>query len=152
MRLSARFDLHGGARLFYGDVVCLGRPACAERYATGSWRQRTEIARDGRLIWCERVVLHADGVLSMSPAGLAGHTVVGTAVWAGPALPPALHAAVLALTVDGEAAAAQLPDVWLARYLGDSAESAQRWLRAVRELTHPHTHDGEAQSPRIWAT
>ena len=144
--------LDGEATLFYGDVVCLGRPACGEAYSAGHWRQRTEIERDGRLLWCERVVLHAGGAMAASPAGLAGRCVVGTVVYAGAPLPASLHATVLALTVDGTASAAQLPEVWLARFLGDSTEAAQRWLRSVRAILHPHTHEGDARDPRIWVT
>lgn len=150
--LRAHFSLTDDATLFYGDVVCLGRPASGEAFASGHWRQCTEIERDGRLIWCEHVVMDAASALVAAPAGLCGHRVVGTVVYAGPHVPSALHAAVLALNVDGSAAAAQLPDVWLARFVGDTTEAAQRWLRAVRALLHPHTHGGEARDPRIWVT
>jgi len=152
VELRARFALTGDATLFYGDVVCLGRPACGEDFASGHWRQCTEIERDGRLIWCEHVVMPAAGALATAPAGLGGRRVVGTVVYAGPAVPTPLHAAVLALNVDGMAAAAQLPDVWLARFVGDSSEAAQHWLRTVRSLLHPHTHGCEARDPRIWVT
>ena len=152
VELRARFALTGDATLLYGDVVCLGRPASGDGFATGWWRQCTEIERDGRLIWCERVVMPAASALVTAPAGLHGHRVVGTVVYAGPPVPAPLHAAVLALNVDGKSAAAQLPDVWLGRFVGDSSEAAQRWLRAVRALLHPHTHDGEARDPRIWVT
>lgn len=150
--IEARFELAGDATLFCADVVCLGRPECAERFDEGCWSQRTDVVRDGRLIWCERVHFEAQSVLADSPAGLAGCPVVGTILYAGAPLPTALHATVRGLTVDGYASATQLPDVWLARYLGSSTESAQRWLRAVRALVHPHTHGYAAREPRIWST
>ena len=150
--LSARFCLAPEATLFYADVVCLGRPAAGERFTEGHWRQCTEIERDGRLLWCERTLLPGGSALMTAPAGLAGHPVLGTVVYAGPPLPAALHAAVRALNVDGVACASQLPEVWVGRFLGDRAEEAQRWIRNVRSLVHEHTHGRQAREPRIWAT
>ncbi|MGL6046554.1 MAG: urease accessory protein UreD, partial [Vogesella sp.] len=90
--------------------------------------------------------------LLQSPVGLGGHSVVATLLWAGPALPPDLHDAVLALPLAGQAAASQLDDIWLARFVGDGAEAALAWLRAARDLIHPFTHGRPAHAPRIWAT
>ncbi len=152
VRLESRIRLAGDACLLYGDVVCLGRPACGERFDRGQWRQLAEIERDGRLIWCEHAVLPGASPLLASPVGLAGHSVVATLVWAGPALPDELHQAALEVATTGRAAATQLPEVWLARFIGDSAEAAHHWLRQLRALLHPFTHGRQAQSPRIWAT
>lgn len=150
--VRSRFALEADATLLYGDVVCLGRPASGERYRDGRWCQRTEMERGGRLVWCEQTVFDADDALAHSAAGLAGHTVVGTLVYAGPAVPAALHERARTLTVDGLGGVAQLPDVWLARYVGDSAEAAHQWMRALRRLLFAHTHGYEACDPRIWST
>lgn len=150
--MDARFVLQGDATLLYGDVVCFGRPAADERFTEGFWRQRTEMERDGRLLWCERALVHADGAGLHAPAGLAGHCVAGTLVYAGPPLPEALHERARALTVEGRSGVAQLPDVWLARFVGDSAQAAQQWLRALRTLISPHTHGRVVADPRIWST
>ncbi|WP_051229428.1 urease accessory protein UreD [Paludibacterium yongneupense] len=152
VRLEMRARLHGDAGLLFGDVVCLGRPACAETFMRGAWRQLSEIERDDRLIWCEHTVLTAGTPLLTSPVGLAGRSTVGLLLWAGPPLPPEMHRSVLALETGGQAAASQLPDVWVARFAGDSAEEAQRWLRCARALIHPFTHGRPAHDPRIWAT
>ncbi|EEG08640.1 urease accessory protein UreD [Pseudogulbenkiania ferrooxidans] len=152
VRLDSRIKLHGDASLLLGDVVCLGRPACGEHFDRGQWQQLAEIERNGRLIWCEHAVLPGASPLLASPVGLAGHSVVATLVWAGPALPDELHQAALEVDTPGRAAATQLPEVWLARFIGDSAEDAHHWLRHLRALLHPFTHGRPAQSPRIWAT
>lgn len=150
VRLASRIALHGDAGLLFGDVVCLGRPACGERFARGAWRQRADIERDGRLIWCEHTALAGGDPLLASPVGLGAASTVAMLLWAGPALPAPLHQAVLALP--GRAAASQLPDVWIARCIADSAEAAQHWLRGARALIHPFTHGRPARTPRIWAT
>ncbi|UDM17298.1 urease accessory protein UreD [Vogesella sp. XCS3] len=152
VRFASCAQLAGDARLLWGDVVCLGRPAANLLYHCGCWRQQADIYRDGRLIYSERTVLPADSHLLHSPVGLAGHSVVATLLWAGPALPAELHDAVLALPLAGQAAASQLDDVWLARFVGDGAEAALAWLRAARHLIHPFTHGRPAHAPRIWAT
>jgi urease accessory protein len=150
--LSTRICLQQDASLLLGDVVCLGRPACEETFARGYWKQQTEIERDGRLIWCEQTRLPGGSPQLEQQTGLAGHSVVATLLWAGAPLPDALHQAALALETPGLAAASQLPGIWLARFIGDSAEAAHHWLRTLRALLHPFTHGCEAQAPRIWAT
>jgi len=51
------FDLADDATLIAWDVTCLGRHAMGERFATGRWRQRIDIVRNGAPIWSERVNL-----------------------------------------------------------------------------------------------
>ena len=150
--IDSRFLLTSDATLFYADVLCFGRPASAQPFDAGRLRQRTEVVRDGRLIWCEHLGLDAASGILDTPAGLAGHTVTATVAWAGPAVPAPLHDAVRALTVRGSAACAQLPDIWLGRFLGDSAEDAHHWVRELRAMLHEHTHGRAARTPRIWFT
>ena len=52
--LNTRIELHGDARLFYWDIVALGRPAAGERFDAGHFQARLDIRRDDRLIWHER--------------------------------------------------------------------------------------------------
>src|SRR5438105_4611120 len=42
---TLRFTLTSGARVIAWELVCLGRHAARERFATGRWRQRFEIVR-----------------------------------------------------------------------------------------------------------
>lgn len=152
VRLRAEVELSADAGLLWGDVVCLGRPAARRPFARGLWRQQVDIRRDGRLLFHERTVLDAASPLLASPVGLAGHSVVAMLLWAGPALPAPVHDAILGLPADGHAAASQFDGVWLARFVGDSAEAAHHWLRDARAALHPFTHGRAAQLPRIWST
>jgi urease accessory protein len=151
--LSAQLELAGDARLLWGDVVCLGRPAAGERFACGHWAQRSELWRDGQLIWHEQLWLDGDDPLLDAAAGLAGHGVAATLLWAGPELDePAMTLARACCAEHGHAACTQLPGVWLARWLGDSAEAALAWQRALWTALRPHWLQRPAHAPRIWRT
>ncbi|HHK4232807.1 urease accessory protein UreD, partial [Pseudomonas aeruginosa] len=52
--LETRIQLRGDARLFYWDMVALGRPASGERFASGHFVAALDIRRDDRLLWHER--------------------------------------------------------------------------------------------------
>ena len=151
--LHSQIQLHGSARLLWGDVVCLGRPAAGERFSHGHWAQGSELWRDGVLLWQEHTWLGGDDPLLNAAAGLNGHTVMSTLLWAGPALDA--DALVLARACCAEhrhAACTQLPGVWLARWLGDSAEAALAWQRALWQRLRPYWLDRPAHAPRIWRT
>ena len=86
-------------------------------------------------------------------AGLAGHGVAATLLWAGPELDePAMTLARACCAEHGPAACTQLPGVWLARWLGDSAEAALAWQRALWTALRPHWLQRPAHAPRIWRT
>ncbi len=147
-----RFDLAANAGLLALDVACLGRSAAGEKFTEGCWRQKTEIRRDGRLIWHEQVVLQGRSGLLDSPIGLAGFPVTGSLIWAGPALPQAVTDACRELQIEGRLAITQLSDIWVARYLGPGTEAALSALRTVWTLIRPVAIGREAVAPRIWAT
>jgi len=153
--LHNRIDLAGDARLLFADITCFGRPGAGEVFsdvAGGRWRQQGEIRRDGRLLWSEESALAAGDALFASPVGLHGNSVLATLLWAGEAVPDALHEACRLQPVDGRAGVTQLPSVWQARCLCHSVETAQRWLRALWALLRPALLGREAVPPRIWAT
>jgi urease accessory protein len=150
-----RFDLAADARLLFADVTCFGRPGSGESFADvagGNWRQHMEIRRDGRLIWLEESCLPAGDALFTSAVGMRGKTVLATLVWAGPPLPADVHEACLAVEPAGFCGMTQLPQIWNARCLCDSAEAAQRWLRALWCVLRPAALGRAAVAPRIWAT
>ena len=76
--LSTRIDLEGDARLFYWDVVALGRPASGERFDLGHFQAQLDIRRDGQLLWHERQRIVGDDGLLDSPIGLDGQPVFAT--------------------------------------------------------------------------
>ena len=68
-------------------------------------------------------------------------------------LPPPLVAACRgANPEEGEGAVTLLPGVLLARYLGDSSQSARRYFTALWKILRPALCAREAVEPRIWRT
>lgn len=153
VNLCSRFRLSGDARLLAADVVCLGRPASGEVFAGGGWKQHTCIERDGRLLYVEPLSLAGGGALLASRVGLGGKSVMATLLWAGPPVPPELHRACREVGGPGLlAAVSQLPEVWVARCLADSAEAAHAYCRTLWRMLRPALVGHAAHPPRIWNT
>jgi urease accessory protein len=149
--LTTRIDLQGDARLFYWDVVALGRPASGERFDLGHFQSHLDIRRDGQLIWHERQrIVGADGLLE-SPIGLDGQPVFATLLVTGEIDSELLeHCRSLPHAVRGDLT--QLPGLLVARCLASEALLARGWLIALWRLLRPAVLGREAVSPRIWST
>jgi urease accessory protein len=146
--LRTRIELSAAARYVGWEVLCLGRTGSGERFERGEVRLDTELARDGRLLWMERGRIAGGGALMRSPAGLAGHVVVGTLV--------ASTREELSKELLSECRTiiptTLLPGVLLARYLGDSSEEAMEAFAKVWEILRPSVAGRAPVRPRIWST
>ena len=149
--LSTRIELQGDARLFYWDIVALGRPASDERFDLGHFQSRLEIRRDGQLLWHERQrIVGGDGLLD-SPIGLDGQPVFATLLVTGEIAPELLETCrSLPHAVRGDLT--QLPGLLVARCLAGEALQARAWLIALWRLLRPALLGREALPPRIWST
>ena len=151
--LHVEIELEGDARYIGWDIVCLGRSGSGERYTRGECRLSTRIRRDGKPLWLERGRLEAGGTLLTSPAGLGGRSVSGAfAATIDTSARDLLAACRAVLPTAGEAAVTLLPGLLIARYLGDSSESARGYLEAVWRRVRPAVAQREAVTPRIWRT
>jgi len=149
--LSTRIELHGDARLFYWDVVAVGRPASAERFDRGHFQSRLDIRRDGQLLWHERQrIKGGDGLLD-SPMGLDGKPVFATLLVTGE-IDAALLERCRALVTPVRGDLSQLPGLLVARCLADEALHARDWLIALWKLLRPVLLGRPALAPRIWST
>ncbi len=151
--LTTRIDLQGNARLFYWDVVALGRPASGERFDQGHFQAHLDIRRDGKLLWHERQrIVGNDGLLD-SPVGLRGKPVFATLIVTG-AIDCELMERCRELAerspVWGDLS--QLPGLIIARCLADEALHARAWLVELWKLLRPALLGREAVLPRIWST
>ncbi|HEV7817433.1 MAG TPA: urease accessory protein UreD [Janthinobacterium sp.] len=148
--------LAADARYIGCEILCLGRRASGESFSAGKITQRTQIRRDGKIIWWEQGALAGGGAMLASPLGMHGQSVCATLVAAGQAVPAALMDAMRAALADFGAGAAcgatQLKGVLVARYLGHDSEAARRAMLAVWMLLRPHLLGREARIPRIWNT
>jgi urease accessory protein len=149
--LSTRIELQGDARLFYWDIVALGRPASDERFDLGHFQSRLEIRRDGQLLWHERQrIVGGDGLLD-SPIGLDGQPVFATLLVTGEIDPELLETCrSLPHAVRGDLT--QLPGLLVARCLAGEALQARAWLIDLWRLLRPALLGREAVPPRIWST
>ncbi|RBC02159.1 urease accessory protein UreD [Pseudomonas sp. MWU12-2115] len=149
--LSTSIELEGDARLFYWDVVALGRPASGERFDLGHFQAHLDIRRDGRLLWHERQRITGNDGLLDSPIGLDGHPVFATLLVTGEIDAELLERCrSLGHAVRGDLT--QLPGLLVARCLASEALLARAWLIDLWRLLRPALLGREAQPPRIWNT
>ena len=149
--LSTSIDLQGDARLFYWDVIALGRPASDERFERGHFQSQLNIRRDGQLLWHERQrIVGNDGLLD-SPIGLDGQPVFATLLVTGE-IDSELLERCRALDHPVRGDLTQLPGLLVARCLASEALLARGWLIALWRLLRPALLGREALAPRIWNT
>lgn len=152
--LRTLVELREDARFIGWEILCLGRPASAERFLHGKCRQRFEIWRDAQPLWIDRARLAGGGELLQAPWGLAGHPVTATLVCVGAdhGLVEAVREATAPLAGDARLGVTQLDEVLICRYLGPHAEHARRCLTRAWEVIRPALLGREACVPRIWHT
>jgi urease accessory protein len=145
-------NLASDARLIAWDIACLGRTGSGERFENGHVRFETRIVRDGRLAWRERGRIEPGSLVASSNAGLAGHPVFGTMVVAGAIDDACLAACREEVPRRGEGAVTRMPGLLVARYRGDSSESARSYFTALWMSVREPVLGRAAVPPRIWST
>ena len=151
--IRLRVDLTGDARFIGWDVTTLGRIESGESFSTGCLRQVSELFHDGALIWCERAAVDGGSRALQSGAILNGAPVFGTLVATGVTVHDAMLAACRAVAcASGDGAVTRLPDVFVARYRGDSAHAARAYFATLWKLLRPMFAGRNAVPPRIWNT
>jgi len=150
--LSTRVDLHGDARFIGWEINCLGRPVVDERFNHGSALLAYSLLRDGLPLLHERQVIDSEQALTAA-AGLRNQPVVGTfyATLADNSLleklrntiPPRDQQSIGLTLVDG---------LLIARYLGDSTETARRLFIDIWKILRPVVVNRPPSEPRIWNT
>lgn len=149
--LSTCIELEGDARLFYWDVVALGRPASGERFDLGHFQAQLQIRRDGQLLWHERQRIVGDDGLLDSPIGLDGQPVFATLLVTGE-IDGDLLERCRSLNHNVRGDLSQLPGLLVARCLASEALLARGWLIELWKLLRPALLGREAVPPRIWNT
>ena len=149
--ITTRIELEGDGRLFYWDIVALGRLASGERFEHGHFQSRLDLRRDGQLLWHERQrIVGGDGLLD-SPIGLDGNPVFATLLVTGEISAQLLETCrSLPNPVRGDLT--QLPGLLVARCLAGEALQARAWLIDLWRLLRPALLGREALAPRIWST
>lgn len=147
-RARTRVELRDGARFIGWEILCLGRPAAGEGFASGSVEQDFELWHDDAPLLLDRLRLTPGDALD-APWGLDGSRALGSLL-AWPATRDDLDAARAA---GDDALACTLVDgVLLARSLAPQGEAVRRRLEAVWRALRPRLLGREPHAPRIWST
>lgn len=148
VELEHEVELALGAVYLGSEILCFGRRAAGETFASGRITQRTRIRQGGRMLWWEQGTLTPQGLAS--PLGLNGRSVCATFLAVGKAVPAALQASLRA--ADPQLGVSQVKSVFVARHLGDDAEAARAAMLRVWQALRPHLLGRPACVPRIWNT
>jgi len=153
-KLHTAIDLAAHGYYLGWDILCLGRTASGEKFDAGEIHQSTDISVAGTPVWSERCRLRGGSPLLESPVGLAGAPVSAVMIAAGKSIPAELLAQCRAVKLDtcARSGISAMPDIFVARYVGDSSEQAKRYLVALWHVLRPFFAGRTAVSPRIWNT
>ena len=157
VQLNQTINLEKNARYIGSDILCFGRTASGEIFDEGVIRQRVSIRLDGKLIWLEQGSIDGSSTAMSSPLGLNGNTVCTTLVAVGKPIPSSLinHLRDQLSTITrghGICNISQLKSVFVARYLGNSSETAKQCTTWIWQQLRPHFIGRDAVVPRIWNT
>jgi urease accessory protein len=147
-------DLSEGARYCGWDIVSFGRRASGERWRRGKLHMHAHIRCADRVLWSELANVDAQSGFAGSPVGLAGFTVCGTLVMAGPEISAASLAGCRGVkppAADSRVGVTHVPRVLIARYLGDSSEDAFQWFADLWMVLREEASGKAAHRPRVWA-
>jgi urease accessory protein len=146
--------LEGDAAYTGWEILCFGRAASGQRFASGELRQQTEIFIDAERLWAERARVIGDDPLMKSPVGLCGRSVCATLLAAGREVSNEVLSACRAVA-GGEGAlcgVTRMRRLLVARWLGDSSEDAKKYFSALWAALRPTMNGNDAVPPRIWST
>ncbi|WP_227815019.1 urease accessory protein UreD [Nitrogeniibacter aestuarii] len=152
-RLVTEIDLAPDACLFAMEMTAFGRHGEDHQFHDGRFAQSMRIRRDGRTLWREQGRVDGGHRLMHAASGLDGQRVTGTFIAAGPGLNDALVERCREISIThGDGGITLLPDLFIARYLGDRCEAGRDWFAALWGVLRPALTGQEARIPRIWKT
>jgi urease accessory protein len=154
-RMSTTVELDEGARYVGVETLCLGRRASGETFSRGALQLATDIRIAGVPLWRERGRIEGGSALLDSPIGLAGFSVCSTVIAAGADVDADTLAACRQATPSESGAqfgVTAMPQLFVGRYLGHSAESARHWFIELWRALRPAFIGREMVVPRIWST
>lgn len=151
--LKTDVSLAENAKLATWEIISLGRRASGERWQQGGLKQQLTVSRQQRLIWSESAVLDANSKVLQAKAGLKGHGVFGSFIVAAGAVPSEILEQCRAVkTASGICGVSALPELFVARYIGDCPQQARQYFEQLWCCLRPWYASAEVVRPRIWAT
>jgi urease accessory protein len=158
VKFSAEINLDKEAKYAGWEILCFGRQAQGEIWQSGSMHQNLAIRRNKALIWRECGALKPQHKLIKSMMGLAGNAVSASFVVAAGVVPQQILAACravevnLALDMHARYGVTALPEIFSARYVGQSAQSARQYFEQLWQILRPWYAARKVVRPRIWNT
>lgn len=149
-----RVEVSGDGRFLGWEILCLGRPAANEPFATGVCQQTLELYRDDVPLYLERSRYTGGSTLLNAPWGLQGFPVVASLVCLTDqreSLDDA-RSAISGLHEDSLIAVTQRDGVLVCRYLGPSTEHARKLFTQIWAVLRPAVIGKTVVVPRIWQT
>jgi urease accessory protein len=154
-RMRTNVELEAGARYIGIETLCLGRRASGETFSRGQLQLATDIRLDGKPLWRERGRIEGGSRLLDSHIGLAGFTVCSTIIAAGADVDAETLAACRQATpieAGAQFGVTAMPQIFVGRYLGHSAEAARAWFVELWRSLRPTFIGRDMVVPRIWNT
>jgi urease accessory protein len=150
-RSDMTFKLDAQSRLIAWEIPCLGLPARAEPFDSGTLQLGMEVWVDGEPRFVDRLRIDGAAPARSASWGLASYEAIGTLL-AYPAN-ASIVAGIRELEVAGvEIAVTLVDEVLVCRCLSAQAETVKRAFVAVWRSIRPKMLGREAVLPRIWAT
>jgi urease accessory protein len=146
--------LSANSKYFGWEVLSFGRRASGESWRRGSLQMHSSIRRADRLLWSESANIDAGSGFVKSSVGLSGFSVCGTFVVAGYNVETALLTScrqVRPTFTEARIGITRVPDVLIARYLGDSTEEVFGWFTNLWTVLRPALSGKAPCAPRVWA-
>ena len=158
VKFSSTVNLALKAKYAGWEILCLGRQAQHEEWLTGVVKQKVTIRREGKLIWNERAFLNPNQRTFKSMVGLKSNAVTGSfVIAAGPVPAEVLDACraikpQLSLDADAQYGVTALPEIFAARYTGQSSQCAKSYFEKLWACLRPWYVERNVVRPRIWNT
>lgn len=158
VRLTSEINLSRNARYAGWDILCFGRQAQSECWQSGTMHQNVSIRRENKFIWLERTAIVPEPTLMQSLVGLSANAVSASFVIAAGIVPPEVLAQCreiqpkLALDMHARYGVTALPEIFCARYIGQSAQCARAYFEMLWQILRPWYMGHDSARPRIWNT
>lgn len=151
--LTTRVQIEDGAVFMGWEILCLGRPACAERFIRGVVTQSFEVYQNDDPLWIERGRYAGDARVLREPWGLHGSSIAAVFVCTPPVADADLVVrAALALHGDVTCSVSTLRHALVCRVLGDNTADVRKALESAWTAPRPLVIGRPASPPRIWRT
>lgn len=153
VKMQTIVQLENGAAFIGWEILCLGRPACNERFDQGHARQHFEIWRDNKPLMLDRSQLSGDDELLSASWGMQNYTVSGSMMMVNADKTQLQFLREnMPVIKDGLLSVTLINDVLVCRALAHQAEHVRLAFIDVWKLLREQLLGRTACEPRIWST